>query len=148
MTGVTLLQILVVLAVIAAVAAVAAGYVRGGMAEPTSSVPLFELPQGRPLSAADVADVRFSLAARGYRMSHVDDVLTRLAAELADRDAELARLRADDDAVPVGDPAAPQLVEAAQPMQPAQPVPPPEPGTGASPAGSGGWAQPSAQRDV
>jgi DivIVA domain-containing protein len=47
------------------------------------------LPPGR-VSADDVRGVRFGLALRGYRMSEVDAVLDRLAAELADRDAQLA----------------------------------------------------------
>lgn len=51
------------------------------------------LPSGRPLTAEDVAAVRFGLAPRGYRMSEVDAVLERLGRELSDRDAELARLR-------------------------------------------------------
>lgn len=49
------------------------------------------LPEG-PVRPEDVAAVRFSLAPRGYRMSEVDEVLERLAAELADRDRRLARL--------------------------------------------------------
>lgn len=51
------------------------------------------LPPG-PVQPEDVAAVRFSLAPRGYRMSEVDDVLDRLAAELADRDRRLALLEA------------------------------------------------------
>jgi DivIVA domain-containing protein len=81
-----------VLAVVAAVGAVAAGLVRGGLAEPESSVPEAGLPAG-PLDVADVSAVRFSIGLRGYRMDEVDDVLDRLAAELAARDAEIARLR-------------------------------------------------------
>ena len=57
-----------------------------------------DLPPG-PLTSGDVEHVRFSLAVRGYRMSEVDDVLARLAAELDDRDrriAELERARAAD----------------------------------------------------
>jgi len=49
------------------------------------------LPEG-PWRAEDVADVRFALAPRGYRMAEVDLVLERLAAELADRDRRLAEL--------------------------------------------------------
>jgi DivIVA domain-containing protein len=47
------------------------------------------LPPG-PVRADDVQQVRFGLALRGYRMSEVDAVLARLAAELADRDEQLA----------------------------------------------------------
>ena len=53
-----------------------------------------ELPDG-PLRSADVEQVRFGLALRGYRMAEVDDVLERLARELDDRDARLARLDAE-----------------------------------------------------
>ena len=49
------------------------------------------LPEG-PMTAADVAAVRFSLAPRGYRMHDVDAVLGRLAAELDERDRRIAAL--------------------------------------------------------
>jgi DivIVA domain-containing protein len=93
MLPVTLLQIIVVLAVIGAVGAVAAGAVRGGLSEPESSIPDAGLPEGT-LRPGDVAGLRFSLAFRGYRMDQVDDALDRLSAELTERDAEIARLRA------------------------------------------------------
>lgn len=48
----------------------------------------------RPLRPDDVAEVRLSLAPRGYRMSEVDAVLARLAEELADRDRRLGLLEA------------------------------------------------------
>ncbi|CAM5659221.1 Secreted protein OS=Streptomyces glaucescens OX=1907 GN=SGLAU_22030 PE=4 SV=1 [Streptomyces glaucescens] len=50
------------------------------------------LPPDRPVTRADVDALRFPLAARGYRMSDVDDALNRLAAELAERDARIADL--------------------------------------------------------
>ncbi|MFD4557938.1 DivIVA domain-containing protein [Streptomyces sp. NPDC058469] len=50
------------------------------------------LPQDRPVNHADIETLRFPLAARGYRMDEVDDVLSRLAAELAERDARIADL--------------------------------------------------------
>ncbi|MEU2318372.1 DivIVA domain-containing protein [Streptomyces althioticus] len=50
------------------------------------------LPPDRPVSRADVDRLRFPLAARGYRMTDVDDALGRLAAELAERDARIADL--------------------------------------------------------
>jgi len=52
------------------------------------------LPWDRPVTRADVDTLRFPLAARGYRMSDVDDALGRLAAELAERDARIADLEA------------------------------------------------------
>lgn len=50
------------------------------------------LPLDRPVSRADVDRLRFPLAARGYRMADVDDALSRLGAELAERDARIADL--------------------------------------------------------
>ncbi|WP_435866077.1 DivIVA domain-containing protein [Streptomyces xinghaiensis] len=50
------------------------------------------LPLSRPVSRADVETVRFPVAVRGYRMTDVDDVLDRLAAELAERDARITEL--------------------------------------------------------
>ena len=38
--------------------------------------------------------MRFSLGLRGYRMDQVDQVLDRLAAELAAKDAQIEELRA------------------------------------------------------
>jgi DivIVA domain-containing protein len=51
------------------------------------------LPE-EPLRPEDVRGLRFSLAARGYRMSEVDRALERLAAELADRDRRIGLLQA------------------------------------------------------
>lgn len=50
------------------------------------------LPLTRPVSRADIEALRLPLAPRGYRMDEVDDVLDRLAAELAERDARIAEL--------------------------------------------------------
>ncbi|SFB90701.1 DivIVA domain-containing protein [Streptomyces aidingensis] len=50
------------------------------------------LPVDRPVHPADVVSVRFPLAVRGYRMAEVDDVLDRLAAELAERDSRISEL--------------------------------------------------------
>ncbi len=103
----TLLQILVVLAVVAAVAAVAAGVLRGGgsgevgLPEATSTVPALQLPPGR-FTEHDLERLRFSIGFRGYRMDEVDQVLDRLAAELRDRDAEVAELRERLDGSPQG----------------------------------------------
>ena len=95
----TLIQVLVVLAVVAAVGAVAAGVVRGELAEPSSTLPDAELPPA-PLRGSDLAQVRFSLALRGYRMSQVDEALDRAGAELDARDLQIQRLRAQLDQQP------------------------------------------------
>ncbi|WP_367326155.1 DivIVA domain-containing protein [Streptomyces sp. HUAS ZL42] len=50
------------------------------------------LPPDRPVNRADIDQLRFPLAVRGYRMAEVDDALGRLAAELAERDARIADL--------------------------------------------------------
>ncbi len=50
------------------------------------------LPQDRPVRGSDLADARFSVAFRGYRMAEVDDALDRLAVEIAQRDERIAQL--------------------------------------------------------
>lgn len=52
------------------------------------------LPADGALGPDDVAQVRFAMALRGYRMAEVDALLERLAQELRDRDAEIAALGA------------------------------------------------------
>ena len=80
--------ILVVL-VMGGVAALAAG--RGApMSDAYDDRPDALVPKGVPLRADDVRRVRFSLAFRGYRMSEVDALLDRLAAE-RDEDARPPR---------------------------------------------------------
>jgi DivIVA domain-containing protein len=53
------------------------------------------LPEERPVGRADIDGLRLPVAVRGYRMADVDDVLDRLSAELAERDARIAELEAD-----------------------------------------------------
>lgn len=102
----TFIQVLIVLAVVAVVAAVAAGVVRGGLDEPASSLPATGLDDGLPgdrlpgdglpgdgLSGGDLAQVRFSLGLRGYRMDEVDEVLDRAGVELDARDAQIRDLQ-------------------------------------------------------
>ncbi|MEU2153888.1 DivIVA domain-containing protein [Streptomyces sp. NPDC019396] len=50
------------------------------------------LPVTRPVGPADIEALRLPLAPRGYRMADVDDVLDRLGAELAERDARISEL--------------------------------------------------------
>ncbi|MCX5194569.1 DivIVA domain-containing protein [Streptomyces sp. NBC_00249] len=52
------------------------------------------LPESRPVVGADIDALRLPVAPRGYRMAEVDDVLDRLAAELAERDARIEELTA------------------------------------------------------
>ncbi|MFI0774959.1 DivIVA domain-containing protein [Streptomyces sp. NPDC021212] len=52
------------------------------------------LPADRPLDREDIEALRLPMTLRGYRMADVDDVLGRLGAELAERDARIAELEA------------------------------------------------------
>ena len=73
---------ILVVALIGGVAVVAAG--RGGsMAPAYDDRADVRVPADAPLTARDLRRVRFSTAFRGYRMSEVDALLDRLAAELA-----------------------------------------------------------------
>jgi DivIVA domain-containing protein len=73
-----------IVAVMGGIAVVAAG--RGGsMAEAFDDRPDARVPADGPLTAQDLRRVRFSTAVRGYRMSEVDALLDRLAAEIEQR---------------------------------------------------------------
>ncbi|UER55029.1 DivIVA domain-containing protein [Kineosporiaceae bacterium SCSIO 59966] len=87
----SLALLLLAVVLVGVVAALAAGRIRGGLEEPVTSRPYREpLPEG-PLSAADLDEVTFAPALRGYRMDEVDAVLERLREELVRRDVERAR---------------------------------------------------------
>ncbi|GAA1904491.1 hypothetical protein GCM10009716_12990 [Streptomyces sodiiphilus] len=68
------------------------GPARGGLPEAAPDRLDDPLPLDRPVGPADVVAVRLPLAPRGYRMEEVDDVLDRLAAEIAARDTRIAEL--------------------------------------------------------
>jgi len=72
--------VLIVL-VMGAVAVVASGW-GGAMAETWDDRPDARVQADGPLTAADLRSVRLTTAFRGYRMSEVDALLDRLAAEL------------------------------------------------------------------
>lgn len=78
------------------VAAVTLAVVGGGESEVLPEVApeqlVDPLPAARPVGPADIEALRLPVAARGYRMTDVDDVLDRLGAELAERDARIADL--------------------------------------------------------
>lgn len=61
--------------------------------------PPWDLPAGRTLLAEDIDTVRLPVALRGYRFAETDVLLDRLADELRERDAEIARLRGDSEPV-------------------------------------------------
>jgi len=86
-----LFGILVSAGVIFAIFAVTVG--RGGsMTQFQPDWPGQPLPQDRPVRASDLADARFSVAFRGYRMAEVDEALDRLAVEIALRDERIQQL--------------------------------------------------------
>lgn len=68
------------------VAAVVATGRGGGLAEVYDDRPDARVRADGPLTAADLREVRFTTALRGYRASEVDALLDRLAAELEARD--------------------------------------------------------------
>ncbi|MFF2195611.1 DivIVA domain-containing protein [Streptomyces sp. NPDC058157] len=86
------------IALVVVVAAVTLAVVGGGAeavlpeAEPDRVAD--SLPETRPVLREDIDALRLPIAPRGYRMAEVDDVLDRLAAELAERDARIAELTA------------------------------------------------------
>ena len=90
--GVPLLfGILVSAGVIFAIFAVTVG--RGGsMTQFQPDWPGRPLPPDRPVRASDLADAKFSVAFRGYRMAEVDEALDRLAVEIAQRDERIQQL--------------------------------------------------------
>ena len=90
-------------AIAVAALGVAAMAAAGGMGQ-MSSRPVHDtyrqdLPD-TPLTATDIRSLRFGVTLRGYAMAQVDDVLDRLGREIAERDAEIAALRAGTDGRP------------------------------------------------
>ena len=97
---------LVILALVGVVLVVAVLAVASGRlpADPLADAVHTTPDSGLPPTpvAADVDDVRFDTALRGYRMEDVDVRLEALRDDLAERERELAELGVD----PTGDPAA------------------------------------------
>ncbi|MGY0058702.1 DivIVA domain-containing protein [Streptomyces sp. LZ34] len=86
------LLIALVVVVGAVTVAVVGGGDGGALAEAPPDRLDDALPADRPLGRADVEALRLPMTVRGYRMADVDDVLGRLGAELAERDARIAEL--------------------------------------------------------
>ena len=82
---------LVGLVVIAAVAMLAVGRL-GELPDVDPDRAPLALPEDRALRSSDVDSVRFAVGMRGYRMDEVDDVLDRLATEVAARDFRISEL--------------------------------------------------------
>jgi DivIVA domain-containing protein len=82
------------IALVAVVAAVALAVLGDGGALRDAGTDRLDdrLPADRPLVRGDIDAVRLPTAVRGYRMIDVDEVLDRLGAELAERDARIAEL--------------------------------------------------------
>ncbi|GAA2578148.1 DivIVA domain-containing protein [Streptomyces tubercidicus] len=88
------LLIAMVVVVAAVTLVVVGGGDGGGLRDSEPDRLLDPLPGDRPVARADVDAVRLPVTVRGYRMTDVDDVLDRLSAELAERDARIAELEA------------------------------------------------------
>ena len=96
------------------VAAMAAAGGMGQMSrDPVHDTYRQDLPE-RPLAAEDIRRLRFGVTLRGYAMAQVDDVLERLAREIAEKDATIAALTAAADgqsAIPTGRRMAPEPLD-------------------------------------
>ena len=97
-----MLWMLTTLAVLVIGALVVLAVARGEHLRPTDDDRReVSLPTGRPLRSTDLDEVRFTTALRGYRMSEVDALVARLAAELAEREAGPRPVDPDDPTAPV-----------------------------------------------
>jgi len=86
------LWLVVIAALMVVVVLLALG--RGGPGpQPPPDEVVVDLPEDRALLPADIERVRLPLALRGYQMAAVDDVLDRLAVELAQRDDQIRELQ-------------------------------------------------------
>jgi DivIVA domain-containing protein len=73
-------------------AAIAAAGGMGQMSrDPVRDIYRQDLPD-RPLTAEDLDGLRFGVTLRGYSMAQVDEILDRLGAEIAQRDARITEL--------------------------------------------------------
>lgn len=87
------LQVVVAVGIVLATVLVAGG--RGdGLSPAEVNRQRTSLPEDRALVPADLAAVDLGVGFRGYRMDEVDDLLDRLALELAERDERVAELEA------------------------------------------------------
>jgi hypothetical protein len=117
--GTLLIYGAIAIAVAVALFLLAAYFLPAGeqIAPPIRDEPIWSLPVERSLDPADVETVRLPVALRGYRFAETDLLLDRLAEELKQRDAEIARLRGSR---PSPRPAADEIVDDAvdEPVQP------------------------------
>ena len=115
--------VVVIVVVIGAVVVISVGR-DDNMSEVYDDRPDLGVPAGRPLTADDLRQLKFSTAVRGYRMDEVDALIARIQADLVNREHREHDVQPD---VPVG------------PAQGAHraPVDPSEPEAKADPQGSG-----------
>jgi DivIVA domain-containing protein len=114
---------LVVAVVVAVVTAAAVlGRVDGALADATTTMSHVPLPEDQ-LSPADIDELRFDTAMRGYRMSQVDAVIDRLRREIGDLDEELTRVRESTSARAGAPAAAPPPATYLAPATPSEPPP-------------------------
>lgn len=113
LTALALLGVLVALFLAAALAT----RERAGLAPAPRDAADLALPPG-PVRSGDVRELRFGLAARGYRMSEVDAALERLAAEIDERDRRIDELDGPGAAAPGerGDATGTDVDERAEPV--------------------------------
>jgi len=90
----TVLFVVLAIAVVTGISLLAVGRLGALPDAPPDRVP-DELPAEGPIKGQHLQQVRFDVAARGYRMDEVDGLLDRLASEIAIRDATIAALRDD-----------------------------------------------------
>lgn len=95
------LMVVVVAVVVFGTAAVAAG--AGGTLGSAAGDPRPLADHAGPVQPQDLADLRFPVTLRGYRMDAVDSVLDRLESEIAGRDARIAELEIALGARPAAD---------------------------------------------
>lgn len=111
------------------------GLVAAGRGKPMTEVyddrPDALVPSQGPLLGGDLRRVRFTLALRGYRMSEVDALLERLAAQLEEADRERMFGPPSDLGGPVDLEKQRALAEERAWGQPNDPGDDPEPDTGA-----------------
>ena len=133
----TVLFALTGIGVVIAVAMLAVGRL-GELAPVAPDRAPLDVPPG-PLAPDDVDAVRFAVGLRGYRMDEVDEVLDRVADDLAVRDARIAELEARLGAGPAPSPS-PAAADPAAFAPPALPEP-------AAPAGAPATVDAAAQSD-
>ena len=86
-----LFLVLIVIVLIGLTVAAVLGKISGSMAAPTSSQSFSGVP-AEPWSAADMAQLHFDQALRGYRMNEVDEVIDALTGRLRELESLVASL--------------------------------------------------------